>query len=219
MHARSFSLKVLDIAGLSTDGLNITIPGNTFFDQLFLQVQAGLTNYTRIYFPTFTYRNPLLSVTVKNSYIQGLQSFHRVGNVLLGLFPLGKSRISFGVGFTEITALFNIDLYPVQFGANLIPKSGTLSATLSNLTSVQTLSFGATTLSLLMEDLELGLAASLIKVDGFGPSGSSGGEAASAFINQNKDQFLHVLSLVLKALFNACASATQSTIASGSIIP
>ena len=138
---------------------------------------------------------------------------------MLGIYPLGQNQIQFGVGFTDFTALFNMDLYFIQFGANLIPKLGTWTATFSNLSSVQTFSYDPVTLSFLLEELDLSLDSALITVTGFGLTASNGGEAVTGFINQNKDLFLQALSVVLKQIFNACVSATKSIITSSSALP
>lgn len=194
-------------------GVDMDIPANTIFDNVFMNIQNSLTNYTRIYFPTFKYNSALLGVTVKESYIEGLQSFHRVGDVSLGVYPLGRNTFKFGLGFDDITAVFNVDVYIFQFWMNLIPEKGTLTLKFSNISSTQAFSYGTLSfLTFLMDDLDLRVEKAAVEVEGFNPSVRASGDIISAFIDENKDSFLEILSFILKTLFNACVSALKSIV-------
>jgi len=192
--------------------MKLAMPANTILDEIFDSAQASLTNYTRVKIPSFKYSNPLASIAVKRSYFQGLHSFHRVGEVTVDVHPLGKNQLKFGVGWAEVVGVFNIELYLFQFGMNLVPDSGTLTIKMSNVSSVQAVSVDPLKFTFEIDELDLSLGEALVEFEGFSPTARIGGKMLTAFINENKDTFLGVVSLVLKTLINACVIGMRTVV-------
>jgi hypothetical protein len=209
----TFLINNLKQLGSGNLGLEVTIPGNTILDAALVAAETKLRNFTSIQLPPFKFTNPLLSVSIPTSYVEGLQSFHRVGDTLITMSPLSTNGIAFGVGWTQIRALLNLELYYLQpFGLYKADK-GTLTLTFSNITSQQTFTYDRRTAFLLvLEDLVLGLGQGTVTIDGFGTTGSTVGQVLTSYIKQNKDLKLNVLSFIMKEFTNACLTGIRTVI-------
>jgi hypothetical protein len=126
--------------------------------------------------------------------------------------PLGKSGIGFGVGWTELKAVFNVELYYLQPWVLLQGDKGRVILTLSNITSFQKFSYDTKSFFVSIEDLRMGLGQASVEISGFGMTVSSTARTLTTFINGNKDMLLSVLSLVSKELVNACLAGVRSII-------